>query len=65
MTPCKFCHREHKPFYTCYEQRLWRQVREALNKNPDMEIIFATVAQLNLCNANKGDKNVSTATNKK
>ena len=65
MTPCKFCQREHSETYVCYEHRLWRKVRESLNKNPNMDIIFSVATMLNLCNANKGDKNVSTATNKK
>lgn len=45
---CKFCHKEHARGYGCSNKRLWRKVREALNRNPNMEIIFTAAARLGL-----------------
>lgn len=40
MTICKFCQKNHSDFHICFEHRLWRKVREELNRNPNKDIIF-------------------------
>jgi len=53
LETCKFCQKKHSEFYICYEHRLWRKVREALNKTPNRDVIFTVATMLGLRNANK------------
>lgn len=50
---CKFCLKEHEESYICYNQRLWRKLRETLNRDPNMDVIFTAAAQLGLCRNRK------------
>lgn len=48
ISTCKFCQKNHRTNDPCDEQRLWRRVRDELNRTPNMDVIYSAAAQLGL-----------------